>query len=223
MAILNMKPVKAFLYQDHEAHLQVHMTAMKDPKITQIVGQNPQANMVMGAMMAHINEHLAFEYRKQIEEQLGVPMDIPDYEDGETIPEEMEVQISRMMALAAQKLLQKDTAEAQQQQAQQQAQDPLVQMQMQELDLKKQEVDIKKTKMQLDAAAKADQLEIEKERIAAQKEIAGMQVGAKVAKDKSDLAAKQQSEGLRIGVDVARNHAQMAQQQQQPNKPTKGE
>lgn len=223
MAILNMKPVKAFLYQDHEAHIAVHIAAMQDPKIAKLVGQNPQAGAITAAAAAHISEHVAFEYRKQIEEQLGVPVDIPDYEDGETIPEEMEVQVSRMMAMAAQKLLQKDSAEAQQQQAQQQAQDPLVQMQMQELDLKKQEVEIKKNKLQLDAAAKADQLEIEKSRIEAQKEIAGMQVGAKSAKDRMEFQGKMELEGTRVGAEIARNQAQMSQQERQANKPTKGE
>ena len=223
MAILNMKPVKAFLYQDHEAHIAVHIAAMQDPKIAKLVGQNPQAGAITAAAAAHISEHVAFEYRKQIEEQLGVPVDVPDYEDGETIPEEMEVQVSRMMAMAAQKLLQKDSAEAQQQQAQQQAQDPLVQMQMQELELKKQEVEIKKNKLQLDAAAKADQLEIEKSRIEAQKEIAGMQVGAKSAKDRMEFQGKMELEGTRVGAEIARNQAQMSQQQRQANKPTKGE
>jgi hypothetical protein len=211
MAILNMKPVKAFLYQDHEAHLQVHMTAMRDPKIAGMVGQNPQANMIMGAMMAHINEHIAFEYRKQIEEQLGVPIDIPKYEDGESIPEEMEVQISRMMAMAADKLLQKDQAEAAQQQAQQAAQDPIVQMQQQELQIKQQELQLKAQKLQIDAAAQTDRMDIELERIAAQKQIAGMQVGAKVAKDKADLAARQEEAGVRMGIDIAKSQAELEQ------------
>jgi len=212
MAILNMRPVKAFLYQDHQAHIAVHMMAMQDPKISQIVGQNPQANAIAAAMMAHINEHVAFEYRKQIEEQLGIPLDIPNYEEGDTIPEEMEVQISRMMAMAAAKLLQKDQAEAQQQQAQQMAQDPLVQMQQQELALKAEEVNLKKQKLATDAAAQADKLELERARIEAQKEIAGMQVGAKAAKDKAELAAKQEIEGVRFGIDVAKSHAQLQHQ-----------
>ncbi len=212
MAILNMKPVKAFIYQDHEAHIQVHMAAMQDPKIMQLVGQNPQANMMMAAMQAHIAEHVAFEYRKQIEKQLGLPLSIPSYEDGETIPEDMEVEVSRMMAMAASKLLQKDQAEAQAQQAQAAAQDPVVQMQQQELAIKAQEVEIKKQKLQIDAATQADKLEIEKERIAAQKEIAGMQVGAKAAKDKAELAARQEESGVRMGIDVAKSHAQLQQQ-----------
>ena len=209
MAVLNMKPVKAFIYQDHQAHLQVHMSAMQDPKIAQIVGQNPQAAVIMGAMQAHIAEHVAFEYRRQIEEQLGVPLNIPNYEDGDTIPEEMEVPLSRMMAMAAGKLLQKDQAEAAQQQAQQAAQDPVLQMQQQELQIKAQEVEIKKQKLQVDAAAQADKIRIEEERIAAQKEIAGMQVGAKTAKDKAELAARQEEAGVRMGIDIAKSRDQM--------------
>jgi len=219
MAILNMKPVKAFIYQDHEAHIQVHMAAMRDPKIMQMVGQNPQAQAMMAAAMAHINEHVAFEYRKQIEQQMGLPLPAMD----EEMQPEMELEVSRMMAMAAQKLLQKDTAEAQQQQAQQAAQDPVVQMQQQELAIKQKEVDLKEKKIAIDAAAKADQLEVEKDRIEAQKEIAGMQIGAKSAKDRMELESKMELEGTRIGTEIGRSQAQMQQQARQSNKPTKGE
>jgi hypothetical protein len=219
MAVLNMKPVKAFIYQDHQAHIAVHTMAMQDPKLAQLIGQNPQAQMMMGAMQAHIAEHAAFEYRKQIEEQLGIPLPKMD----EMMEPEMEVEISRMMALAAGKLLQKGQAEAAQQQAQQAAQDPIVQMQQQELQLKAAEVKIKEKKLLADIAAKQDQLEIEDKRIEAQKEIAGMQVGAKTAKDRADLQAKMQLEGVRIGSEVARTQAQMEQQSRKTNKPTKGE
>jgi hypothetical protein len=219
MAVLNMKPVKAFIYQDHEAHIAVHISAMKDPKIAALVGQNPQAQTMMAAMMAHINEHVAFEYRKQIEQQMGIPLPKMD----EELQPEMELEVSRMMAMAAQKLIQKNEAEAQQQQAQQAAQDPVIQMQMQELQLKAKEVDIKEKKLSIDAAAKADQLDVEKERIAAQKEIAGMQVGAKSAKDRMEFQGKMELEGTRLGAEIARNRAQMSQQERQTNKPTKGE
>jgi len=208
MAILNMQPVKAFVYQDHEAHIQVHMSAIKDPKIAAMVGQNPNASAIMAAAMAHINEHVAFEYRKQIEQQLGIPL--PDID--EELPAEVELEISRMMAMAAQKLLQKDSIEVQQQQAQQAAQDPIVQMQQQELQIKAGELEIKKQKLQIDAATKADQLDIERERIEAQKEIAGMQVGAKTAKDKADLEARQEEAGVRMGIDIAKSHTQLQQQ-----------
>jgi hypothetical protein len=204
MDILTGKPVKAFIYQDHEAHIVVHMAAIQDPKIAKMVGQSPMANQMMGAMAAHIQEHVAFEYRRQLEEQLGVPYPAPDQD----MPEDMEVQISRLAAAGAQKLLARNQAEAAQQQAQQVAQDPIVQMQQAELALKQAELQRKSTKDQLDAAAKADQLEIEKQRIEAQKEIAGMQVGAKAAKDKADLTAKMELEGIRLGSQIAQQKAQ---------------
>ena len=201
MNILNGKPVKAFIYQDHQAHIQVHQSAMQDPKIAQIVGQNPKAQMIQAAAMAHINEHVAFEYRKQIEEQLGIPLPEMDKE----LPREMEVEISRMMALAAQKLLTKDQAEAAQKQAQQAAQDPIVQMQQQELMLKQKEVELKEKKLAMDAAAKADEIELERERIEAQKEIAGMQVGSKVAAEKARFEGEMQVKGLEIGSKIAKD------------------
>jgi hypothetical protein len=204
MDVLTGKPVKAFIYQDHQAHITVHMAAMQDPKIMRLVGQSPMANQMMGAMAAHIQEHVAFEYRRQLEEQLGVPYPAPDQD----MSEELEVQISRLAAAGAQKLLARNQAEAAQQQAQQVAQDPIVQMQQAELALKQAELQRKSTKDQLDAAAKADQLEIEKQRIEAQKEIAGMQVGAKTAKDKADLTAKMELEGIRLGSQIAQQKAQ---------------
>jgi hypothetical protein len=218
MNILNGKPVKAFIYQDHQAHITVHQSAMQVPKIAQIVGQNPQAQMIQGAMMAHINEHVAFEYRKQIEQQLGIPLPDMDKE----LPKDMEVEVSRMMALAAQKLLQKDQAEAQQAQAQQTAQDPLVQMQQQELMLKQKEVEIKEKELELkskklamDATAKADQIDIEQARIEAQKQIAGMQVGAKVATEKARFEGEMQVKGLEIGTSIAKEQREMKHKDKQ--------
>ncbi len=226
MAIINGKPVKAFIYQDHQSHIAVHTSAIQDPQIAALVGQNPKAQAIMAAAMAHINEHVAFEYRKQIEEQLGIPLPKMD----EEMAPEIELEMSRLMAAAAAKLSQKNQAEAQQKQAQEAAQDPVVQMQQQELQLKAKEVDIKEKKLSIDAAAKADQLEVEKLRIESQKEIAGMQIGAKSAKDRMDNQSKQQLEGVRIGADVAKSQAQLAHQARvarqaslQPKKPTKGE
>jgi hypothetical protein len=216
MAIINMKPVKAFVYQDHQAHIQVHTSAMQDPKIMQAIGQNPQAQAMQAAMMAHIAEHTAFEYRKQIEEMLGVPLPEMDKE----LAPEMEVEVSRMMAAAAGKLLQKGQAEAQQQQAQAAAQDPIVQMQQQELQIKMEELELKKQKLVVETADKADRMRLEEERIAAQKEIAGMQVGAKTAKDKADLEAKMELEGVRLGSQIAKEAA--AIDRPQLPRPTKG-
>lgn len=158
MAILNGKPVKAFLYQDHQAHITVHMSAIQDPKLAAMVGQSPMAQAIQAAAAAHIQEHLAFEYRRQIEEQLGDSLPHPEQE----LSEETEVQISRLAAQAAQRLLQKDQAEAAQQQAQQMAQDPVIQMQQKELELKERDLAIKDKKVTVDAAARADELELKR-------------------------------------------------------------
>ena len=207
MDVVNGKPVKAFIYQDHEAHLVVHMSFMNDPKIQQALGQNPNAQAMAGAMMAHVGEHIAFQYRKQIEDQAGVPLPPPDSD----MSEDVEVQISRLVAMAAQQLLQKDQAEMAQQQAQQTAQDPIVQMQMQELQIKQGELELKKAKLAMDAAEKEDRIELEQQRIVAQKEIAGLQVGAKIATAKTTLDAKQEEAGLRLGVEIAREMSQANQ------------
>ena len=212
MDVINGKPVKAFIYQDHEAHITVHMAAIQDPKIQQLVGQSPMAQQIMAAMAAHIQEHVAFEYRRQIELQAGVPLPPPDSD----MSEDVELQVSRLAAAAAGQLLQKNQSEAQQQQNQQAAQDPIVQMQMQELQIKQGELQLKQQKLQIEAAEKTDRMDIERERIAAQKEIAGLQVGAKIATDKANLSAKQQEAGLRIGVQVARETTQMAQNAEKP-------
>jgi hypothetical protein len=211
--ILTGKPVKAFMEQNHQAHLGVHMAAMQDPKIMQIVGQNPQAQAIQAAMMAHINEHVAFEYRRQMEEKMG--MVLPGEDQQKHMTTEQADQIAMMAAQASQQLLQKNQAEAAQQQAQQQMQDPVVQMQMQELQLKQQELQLKAQKQQVDAAAKADQLEIEKARIDAQKEIAAMQVAASAAAAKDKLAKQQELEGVRMGIDAAKHRAQMSMQKAQ--------
>jgi hypothetical protein len=189
---------------------------MQDPKIQQIVGQSPMAQAIMAAMSAHINEHIGYEYRKQMEQRMGMMLPSPEKLEQDGIPEAMEVQISQLAAQAGQQLLQQNQQEATAQKNQQSAQDPLIQLQQQELQIKQGELQRKETKDKIDAAAKADQLEIEKERIAAQERIAGLQIGAKTAKDKADLAAKQQLEGLRIGTDVAHKKAQLARQNQTP-------
>jgi len=219
MDVLRGKPVKAFIYQDHQAHITVHMSAMEDPKLMSLVQRSPMAKQMGAALAAHIQDHLAFEYRKQIEEAAGVPYPAPNAE----MDENTETEISRLAAAAAQQVLQKNKAQVAQEQAQQAAQDPIVQMQQQELQIKQQEAQTKQQKVALDAAEKMDRLELEKERIAAQERIAGLQVGAKIATDKANLSAKQQEAGLRIGVDIARETAQMDQQerlqnQQQPRK-----
>jgi CRISPR/Cas system-associated endonuclease/helicase Cas3 len=163
-------------------------------------------------MMAHVNEHLGFEYRKQIEKQLGMPLPAQFDESGEEdhMSPEIEARLSPLLAQAAQQLLQSNQSQEAQQKAQQQAQDPLVQMQQQELQLKAQEIKIKEQKLKIDAAAKEDQMEIERDRISSQERIAGAQIGAKVQADKMRSSAEQQAEGLRIGVDIAKHKSQMS-------------
>ena len=147
MAALVGKPVKAFIYQDQDAHITTHMSFMKDPMVAQMIGQNPQAQQIMASLQAHIAEHLAFKYRKQIEERLGVELPPP----GEELPEEIEVNLSRLVADAGQQLTQANQQQAAQQKAQQQQQDPMFQLQQQELQVKAQEVQRKAAKDQVDA------------------------------------------------------------------------
>jgi len=196
MNIINGKPVKAFIYQDHQAHIAVHMSAMQDPKILQMVGQNPQAQAIQAAAMAHINEHVAFEYRKQLEEQLGVPLPKPD----ETLPEDIEFELSKVMAEASKKLAAKSAAEVQQEQAQQQQQDPIIQMQQQELQLKAQDLQIKQQKTMADIQADQVRLELDKMRIESQERIAGATLGAQTVQDNKELETKQFIEGAKIGI-----------------------
>ena len=202
MAVLAGKPVKAFLYQDHEAHMKVHISAMKDPKIAALVGQNPQAPIIQAAMMAHINEHIAFQYRVEIEKMLGVSLPPPD----EQLPEDIEVELSRVVASAAEKLLEKDQAEAAQEQAQQAAQDPVIQQQQKELEIKEAEVLRKKAKDEADVQLRAADLtakdQRERERIASMERIAGVQIGAKTADLDKSIDSKQRIEGMKIGANL---------------------
>jgi hypothetical protein len=211
---LKGKPLKAFPYQDHQAHIQIHMAAMNDPKIKQLIGQNPQAPVIMAAMQAHITEHVGMEYQRQLEQMAGMPIPF-DHEDSEMkMTPQMEMMITQKAVPFAQQLLNQNQTEIAAKNAQQAANDPIVQMQLQELKLKAQEIDIKMKKMQIDAASKADQLDIEKQRLATQKEIAGMQVGAKIQSEKAHLEAKQKMEGMRIGSEIGRSQAQMKNQEQ---------
>jgi len=214
MAIINGKPVKAFIYQDHQAHIAVHMAAMQDPKMMQMISQNPMASQIQAAAMAHINEHIAFEYRKQIEEQLGVPLPNPD----ENLPEDVEVQLSRLTADAANKLLQKDQAEAQQQQAQQQQQDPLIQMQQQELALKAQDLQIKAQKTMADIEIDKGKLELEKAKMEAEAKLSGMEFAAKATLDKNKLETQKAIDSVKIGLDatVKKHEIENQRNQQKP-------
>jgi hypothetical protein len=218
--ILMQKPVKAFAYQDHEAHIKVHMNAMQDPKILEVLGQSPQAQNLQAAMQAHINEHLGFAYRVQIEKQLGMNLPPKSDEAGENIPmdPEVEARLAPLLAQASEQLLQQNQAQAAQQQAQQQAQDPLVQMQQQELQIKQQDVQRKAQKDQADLAIKQQQQQIERERIASQEKTATLQAIIKGAadKDRMDLDSKKHISSL--GIDVAKGIGQRKFDQEQKNK-----
>ena len=225
MDVLRMKPLKAFAYQDQEAHIAAHMAFMQDPMTMQMIGQNPMAQQMIAALQAHIAEHYAFQYRNLIEQQVGAAL--PPHDMEEPLPEEYEAALSRMVAQAAQQLLQKNQANAQQQQAQQQAQDPILQMQQQELQMKAQEIQRKAQKDQADIQLKQQQQAIEKERIASQEraamasvqakqqtdmeriqsheEIEGMRMGVQVQRDNDNLASREQLEGTRLGMEMMRN------------------
>jgi hypothetical protein len=215
--ILIMKPVKAFIEQNHQAHIQVHMAAIKDPKIQQLMQMNPQAQVIMSAAMAHINEHIGFAYRRKMEETMGMVLPGKDEERDKPkrVSQEMADEIAIKAAQASQQLLQQNQQQAQQQQAQQKMQDPIVQMQMQELQIKQGELQLKQQKQQIDAVAKADQIRVEESRIQAQKDIAAMQVGAQAAAARDKANKQQQSEGVRMGIDAAKHKAQMAVQMAQ--------
>ena len=196
------KPLKAFIYQDQDAHIMAHMNFLQDPTTAATIGQNPMANQITASLQAHIAEHFGFKYRQQIEQQLGAPLPyLKDEED--TIPEDYEVQISRLVAQASTQLLQQNQAQAAQQQAAQQMQDPIIQMQMQELELKSKEIDRKIQKDQVDAALRQEQLDIDRERVEIQGELEGTKLGAKIAKEKDEMDRKEQIEGTKMGIEMA--------------------
>jgi hypothetical protein len=228
MAIITSKPVKAFIYQDHEAHIQVHLAFKDNPKLAQLVGQSPNAQALMAAMEAHIAEHIAFAYRRQIEEQLGAPLPAPN----ETLPEDIELEVSRLVAQAAQKLNAKDSAEIQQQQAQQQQQDPLIQMQQQELAIKQQESQAKSQKMLADHNIEQQRvdiekakLELEKAKIESSEKIAGAQLGAKSVLENKKIDVDVQRvesdntfKGMEFGADQVQQHLERQNQKEQKDK-----
>jgi hypothetical protein len=224
MDAMTGKPLKAFLYQDHEAHIQVHMAFGQDPKMAAMIGQNPMAQQITGTLQAHIMEHLAFQYRREIEKQLGValpPLPQGDEDEYELSPE-MEVQVSQISAVAAQRLFQKDQAEMQAQQIAQQQQDPLVQMQMMDLQIKQMEAQTKQMKAQMEmqakqeelrikeqqsvinAAAKEDELRLREAEISGRQQLEAARLGADIEKHKAQESNKQQLEGTKLGVEIAK-------------------
>jgi hypothetical protein len=212
--ILKTKPVKAFAYQDHEAHITTHTSAMQDPKISALIGQMPQAQAIMGAMQAHIAEHIGFAYRIEIEKQLGMNLPEQTDESGEEIDidPQVEVRLAPLIAQAAQRLLSQNQQQAQQQQAQQQAQDPIIQMQQQELQLKQGELERKKQKDAMDMQLKQQQLQIEKERIDTQAQIEGIRISSKMSSEMEERNSRQTAEGIKLGLQAEQHKQKMAEQ-----------
>jgi len=210
MNIINGKPVKAFLDQDHEAHIAVHMAFAEDPKIKQLVGQSQKAGMIVAAMESHVAEHIAFQYRIEIEKRLGVPL--PPAE--EPLPVDIENEVARLTAAAARKVLQDNTVEAQQEEKQKQAEDPILQMQKEELQIKQEEAKVKAQKTMADIALEKEKLEFEKQkamtdvqrdvmleqaRITSQETIVGAQIGAKAEMEQKQINTKEVLEGAKLG------------------------
>jgi len=211
--VLMMKPVKAFAHQNHPAHIQVHMAAIQDPKIQTLLANNPMAQQLMQAMMSHVNEHIGFEYRNQISQQMGMPLPAQHdtHMEGEqdlNMTPEMEAQLSPLMAQAAQKLLMQNQQQAQQQQAQQQAQDPIIQLQQQELQIKMAEQQRKSKKDQDDFQLKMQQIQLEAKRIAAQQETEGAKMAIQASLAKRKEIADHTLEGAKLAIDVGKQREQ---------------
>jgi hypothetical protein len=207
MDILAGKPAKAFMYQDHEAHIAVHMAMGQDPMIQQIMQNNPSAQGIMAAGMAHVTEHLGFAYRKKIEEQLGVTLPSPE----EQLPEEIEVQLSKLVAQASAQLTQKNMAEAQQAQQQQEEQDPLNVIQREELELKKQDLQLKAQKQQADIEIDKAKLMIEAGKLDSQQALKDKE---HMFKEKQ-LQATEMREGAKLGIQIADKNMNRAHQSTQ--------
>ena len=205
MNAVNGKPMKAFIYQDHDAHIAAHQAFMTDPVVTKTIGQNPQANQIMAALQAHMAEHLGFQYRSQIEKQMGVALPEPDKE----LPAAIEVQLSRLVAQASQQLLAMHKGDAAQQKATEQAQDPLVQIQQQELQIKQADLQRKQQKDAADSQAKMAQIETERQRIQTQAQTDANRIQADAEKHAIKTQEDLTMEKLRLGVDVAVKNAQL--------------
>ena len=203
--VLKGKPLKAFMYQDHQSHIQVHMMMLQDPLIQQFIGQNPRAPAIQAALTAHVAEHVGYMMRQKIEQQLGMPLPPED----EKLPPNVELALSAMMAQAANQVLQQDQAKAAQMQAQQQQQDPVVQMQMQELQLKAQELELKKQKMMMDATIATDKQDLEEQKVSGHLELESLKVGAQINESKAKAQFEQERAGIQMGADIAKNKAQM--------------
>jgi hypothetical protein len=210
MAVLIGKPIKAFPYQNQDAHILSHTNFLQDPLTAQIIGQNPMAQQITAGLQAHIAEHYGFKYRQLIEQQLGAPLPAynPNSDENEEIPEEYEVQISRLVADASSQLLLINQQKAAQEVAQQQAQDPIIQMQQQELQIKAQEVQRKAQKDQVDAQLKQEELAINRQRVEGTLQLEGSKLGATIAKDKDNAARKEEYDGTKLGIEIAKSKEQ---------------
>jgi hypothetical protein len=208
MAILIGKPVKAFIYQDQDAHIAAHTSFMQDPMIAAGMGQNPMAQQMMAGLQAHIAEHMAFRYRKQIEEQLGVTLPAPD----EELPEDIEVQLARLVADAGKQLTQVHQQEAAQQQAQQQQQDPMFQLQQAEVQIKKADIDRKTQKDQADVQLAVAKLELDKKKL----DVSAQNEANRLASQDKNAENSQKHAANSHKLDFLKTY--MA-----PNKPPKGE
>jgi hypothetical protein len=211
---LKNKPMKAFIFQDHDAHIAAHTMFMQDPLMAQQIAQNPRVNEINGALQAHIAEHLGFHYRSEMEKQMGVTLPSPE----DKLPPEVEVELSKLIAQASSQLLQQNQQKAAQQKAQEAAQDPLIQMQQQELQIKQGELQLKQQKVESDTQAKMAQIKTEQARIQSQREIEFARMRSKEESDKSREQSQRDSDRLRLSVDVAKTSAQIKsnQNKQQP-------
>jgi len=191
------KPMKAFIYQDHEAHMATHQSFMQDPMVAQMIGQNPQGQAIMAALQAHLAQHLGFQYRKQIEEKMGAPLPAPN----EDLPENIEVTLAQLMAKAGTQLTQGKQQQQAQQAAQQQAQDPLFQLQQKEVAIKEQEVQLKAQKNAADI-----QIRMSEEQRRSQKEAIDSAIATKrLQLDKEELTLEAQKDGLKLAKSTTEN------------------
>jgi hypothetical protein len=181
------------------------MLLLQDPMIQQFIGQNPQAPKIMGAITAHIAEHVGYKMRQQIEQQLGMPLPPED----EKLPPQIEIALSGMMAQAANQVMMQNQAQAAQMQAQQQMKDPVLQLQMQELQIKAQEVEIKKQKLMIDANIASDKQKLEEQKVSGRLELDALKVGAQIKESQAKVQFEQERAGVQMGSDIAKSKAQM--------------
>lgn len=205
MAIITGKPVKAFLYQDQDAHIKTHMALLQDPMMSQMVGQSPNANLIYGSMAAHVAEHVAFKYRQDIEKQLGVALPNPE----DAIPEEVERNLSVAMATASAQLTQQNAYQSQQQENEKTAQDPIIQQQQADLDLRKQELELRakihEDTIQLRAQELQGKFNIDDKKIASTEKIKGAELGVKISDSKAKMASNEKLTGAKLGVEIGKH------------------